>query len=80
MRPPLEPRASAIQHDIERDLRTLLSSEVVEILARIMARIVNRDTRQSHQLTELFKAAFLAENEYLTQQRTRSATTQGGIT
>jgi hypothetical protein len=69
--PRLEPRTYTIQKTIEHELQPLLSSEAVEIIARIMARLVNRDPRQSHQLTELFKAAFLAENEYLTQQRTR---------
>jgi hypothetical protein len=80
--PRLAPRDVTILQDIEHQLRPLMASEGVVILARAMARLVNKDLRQSHALTEQFKAAFLAENEYLTQQRTRAQSeraNRGGI-
>jgi hypothetical protein len=70
-------RKLAHQLDIERQLRSLMASEAVEVLARIMAHIVNRDTRQLPALTEQFKAAFTAEHSYLA--RTRSQR-EGSIT
>jgi hypothetical protein len=80
--PRLEDRKLTIQLNIENRLRPLMSSEAVEILARIMAHIVNRDTRQLPQLTEQFKAAFAAEHTYLAQCRSRAQsqrTNPGGI-
>jgi hypothetical protein len=66
-----EPRSYSTLREIEFQLRPFMQSEAVEILARAMARTIARDPRQSHQLTELFKAAFIQEQEYLVQQRTR---------
>ena len=66
-----EPRSYSTLREIEFQLRPFMQSEAVEILARAMARTIARDPRQPHQLTELFKAAFIQEQEYLVQQRTR---------
>jgi hypothetical protein len=78
-----EDRKLAIQLDIENQLHPLMASEAVEILARIMAHIVNRDTRQLPALTGQFREAFTAEHSYLAQCRARSRqderTNQGGI-
>jgi hypothetical protein len=38
--PKLEPRKQTIQSDIEYQLRPLMSSEAVEVIARVMAHIV----------------------------------------
>jgi hypothetical protein len=66
---PLHPRQETIQSSIEYQLRPLLAQEAVEILARTMAHIVNRDPRQFPQLTDLFREAFSAEHKYLNSQR-----------
>jgi hypothetical protein len=66
---PLHPRHETIQSDIEYQLRPLMSSEAVEILARIMAHLVNRDPAQYITLTDLFRHAFGSEYGYLTRSR-----------
>jgi hypothetical protein len=53
-----------------------LDAEAVEILARVMAHIVNRDPREFPHLTELFRTAFAAEHTYLAQCRSRSRTSE----
>jgi hypothetical protein len=79
-------RKLAVQLEIERQLRPLMGTEAVEVLARIMAHIINRDPQFFPQLTEQFRTAFAAEHEYLAQCRTRSRTSaatdpgSGGIT
>jgi hypothetical protein len=82
--PRLDDRKLTIQLNVERQLRPLMSSEAVEILARIMAHIVNRDTRQLTALTGQFREAFTAEHTYLAQARTREhqgeRVKSGGIT
>jgi hypothetical protein len=70
--PRLDPRTYTIQQTIEHELRPLLSSEAVEILARVMAHISARDPRLFPTLIEQFKTAFAAEHGYLAQQRNRS--------
>jgi hypothetical protein len=66
----LHPRKQTIQSDIEYQLRPLMSSEAVEILARVMANIIARDPRQFTQLTDLFKHSFAAEHGYLSSRHT----------
>jgi hypothetical protein len=74
-----EPRSYSALREIEFHLRPFMQSEAVEILARAMARTMARDLRQSHQLTELFKTAFIQEQEYLVQLRTRERAKSGGL-
>jgi hypothetical protein len=62
---PLHPRHETIQSDIEYQLRPLMASEAVEILARIMANLIARNPAQFTTLTDLFKHAFAAEHGYL---------------
>jgi hypothetical protein len=69
--PRLDPRTYTIQQTIEHELRPLLSSEAVEVLARVMASIIMRDPRLFLTLTEQFKTAFSTEYDYLQRQRTR---------
>jgi hypothetical protein len=69
-----QPRIQTIQYDIERELRKLLPSEAIEILARVMARLVNRDTRQFLALTQQFKTTFAHENDHIRQQRNAQRT------
>ena len=76
--PRLEPRTFTIQQDLERQLRPLMSSEAVEVLARVMADLIARDTRQFTALTDLFKDAFSKEYDYIQQQR-RHRTAQDGV-
>jgi hypothetical protein len=60
-----EPRSSATIREIEYQLRLFLQTESVEILARVLARIIARDPSQFTQLTDQFKHAFGREHEYL---------------
>jgi hypothetical protein len=68
--PKLEPRKQTIQSEIEYQLRPLMSSEAVEVQARVMAHIIARDPRQFTQLTDLFKHAFASEHGYLSSRQT----------
>jgi hypothetical protein len=69
-------RKLTLQLNFERELRSLMTAESVEIVAKIMAHLVHRDLRQRQQLTELFRNTFLAEDTYLLQCRTRSRTSE----
>jgi hypothetical protein len=60
-----EPRSFSTVREIEFQLKPFMQTEAVEILARVMARIIAHDPRQFTQLTELFKHAFSQEHEYL---------------
>jgi hypothetical protein len=73
MTPRLQDRKLAIQLEMERQLRGLMAEEAVEVLARIMAHVVNRDPSQFPTLTELFRNAFAAEHQYLAECRHRAA-------
>jgi len=54
-----------------------MSSEAVEVLARVMADLIARDTRQFTALTDLFKDAFSKEYDYIQQQRRHRAAQDG---
>jgi hypothetical protein len=64
-----EPRINAMRCDIDHQLSPLLSVEAIEIHARSIARIFNRDPNQVPQLNAVFNKAFNDESNYLRTQR-----------
>jgi hypothetical protein len=75
-----EPRSATTIREIELQLRPFMNTEAVEILARVMARIIARDLRQFTKLTDLFKHAFGQEHEYLNHHRQTSGDNRTGVT
>jgi len=73
----LAPRSQTIQSDIEFQLRGVMNTEAVEILARVMAGVVSRDIRQFPQLTSAFREAFSREHAFLLQRTTRTRNNTG---
>jgi hypothetical protein len=71
---PRPDRKLEIQLSMERQLRPLMSSEAVEVLAKCMAHLVNKDITQFSVLTEQFRTAFAAEHAYLAECRSRIRT------
>ncbi len=64
-----DPRSFSTLREIEFLLKPFMKTEAVEILARIMARIIAHNPRQYTQLTDQFKHAFGQEHEYLNNHR-----------
>ena len=61
-----DPRHYTLRRDFERQLTNFMGSEAIEILARITATIMARDTTQFPHLANLFKCALDREYTYLT--------------
>jgi hypothetical protein len=55
-----------MQRDFERQLRTFMDTEAIEILARVTAHIMARDPSQFSNLAHLFKHALDREYTFLT--------------
>jgi hypothetical protein len=62
-------RSYSTVQSIDYQLKPYLQEEAVEILARVMARVIARDPSHFTRLTDLFKHAFSQEHGYHLRQQ-----------